>query len=248
MPNHVTTHCRVYGPADVIGRFKGRVLRVAPVGHSDAGALAFDFDAVIPMPPCIRRSEDETTGGAEIGVALMIARGTDTPPFATLGLYDWIIKNVRDEAGLPDDASIRDVACAYLAKKPEIEAMARNRMTAMLETGYAYWYPWAIANWGTKWGAYRFRELADEPFYSFRFETAWSFPTPIFEVLAGDFPLLAFECATYDEGSNFAGDGWFNPPTGATPFAIGAASDDIYERAYGHPRPVEEDEMAAGAE
>ena len=239
MPNYVTSRCEVIGPADEVARFRLEMVRPAPAGHSDAGGQMLDFDAIIPMPPILREAESSTQ--AEEGMALIGARGGEVAPFATLGLYQARIDWIRQEAGLAYDARITDVATAFLTKHPRWEEQGRLRMRALLETGYANWYPWAIAKWGTKWGAFRYHQLADEPF-AFQFETAWSFPTPVFQAISARFPELAFDCATFDEGHNFAGEGWFNPPIGKPAFAIGTATDALYERVYGRPPDSEDEE------
>ena len=241
MPNHVTSRCRVHGPTNEIKRFKDCCIKIDPAANSAAVGHIFDFDAIIPVPETIRKTYDEK-GGANIGLAMLIAAGDDCAPYATLGLYENQISHIRAEVGLPRDAHIRDVARLYLSEKPELKATATNRLQALLETGFTYWYPWAIANWGTKWGSYRFREIETGETYLFQFETACSFPTPIFEKLASDYPLLGFECVSYDEGDNFAGQGWFNPPDGCPPFEICGVTDQLYELAYGRTRPIYDDD------
>lgn len=72
----------------------------------------------------------------------------------------------------------------------------------------------------------------------FSFKTAWDFPTPVFHEIAETFPDLSFRCTCYDEGGNFAGDGFFNPRQGEKDFAICDATDHLFERVYGHPRIV----------
>mgnify|MGYP000892057814 FL=1 len=240
MPNYVTSKCQVVGPTHEIDRFKATVIREAPVGHSDAGGMMLDFNAIIPMPESVRGTE--AGGHADIGIALIIARGSSVAPFSTLGLYEHNIQWIRGEAALGYDASISDVAKAFLIKHAGIAVKGLCCVRALVETGYTDWYSWSIANWGTKWGAFRFVELNGEAYYSFQFETAWSFPTPIFHKLAVEFPLLGFNCVTFDEGGNFAGDGWFNAPKGGKVFEIGEATDALYERVYGHPRPTGDDE------
>jgi hypothetical protein len=51
---------------------------------------------------------------------------------------------------------------------------------------------------------------------------------------------LAVPC--YDEGGNFAGDGFFNPNTLRPEFAICDATDELYERVYGRPPNVDDDD------
>lgn len=106
-------------------------------------------------------------------------------------------------------------------------------MSAIVETGFADWYEWCLANWGTKWSSYDHEvgELGAGTF-RFKFETAWSFPTPIFEALIERYPTLTFDCACFNEGWNFAGAGQFGASV-ETPFGLCEATDALYEVVYG---------------
>lgn len=66
--------------------------------------------------------------------------------------------------------------------------------------GYAYWYDWAIDNWGTKWNAYS-QEIDGGVI---RFETAWSGIPALIERLCKVFPGNTFDYKWADEdtGSN----------------------------------------------
>src|SRR5262249_17496990 len=73
---------------------------------------------------------------------------------------------------------------------------------ALKDIGYADWYEWSVANWGTKWNACRVsvHELPEEDgALEITFYTAWAAPFPIFKHLAAMFPKLAFEFAWTDE-------------------------------------------------
>ena len=59
------------------------------------------------------------------------------------------------------------------------------------------------------------------------------------------FPALHFECACFDEGRGFAGDGFFNPPEGEIEFMADAATDRLYEKVYGEKPEKDEDGEAA---
>lgn len=240
MPNHVTTRCTVVGPDDEIARFRSRMF-VPKNNEHDGDSIDFDFGAVIPMPEALQGVEE--SGTSEYAARLIILRGERGAPFEKMGIYDTHIERIRKDAGLRFDAPMHKVAATYLANHPDEEAQGRKRLIAILETGYASWYPWCIKNWGTKWGAYSYRPVRDVPF-EFLFETAWNFPTPVFEALAREFPALSFQCLTFDEGWNFAGTGFFNPPAGEQPFATCDATDELYERVYGE-KPEHEDEDAA---
>jgi hypothetical protein len=72
-------------------------------------------------------------------------------------------------------------------------------------------YYWCIANWGTKWDAADFN-LVDEgdDWVSMRFDTAWSPPEGIYEVLTTKYEHLNFNWFYKEEGVQIAG--WL--PTG----------------------------------
>lgn len=58
------------------------------------------------------------------------------------------------------------------------------------------WYTWCVEKWGTKWNACEFMQ-EEENILSF--ETAWSFPEPIFEEIAKSNPDWEFEVRFADE-------------------------------------------------
>lgn len=71
------------------------------------------------------------------------------------------------------------------------------------DTGHAYWYTWNIENWGTKWNAYNQNDkrTTNDAIY---FQTAWSAPISLIDVLSKMFPNVHM-CLTYadeDTGSN----------------------------------------------
>lgn len=248
MPNHVTSRCVITGPAADVARFRERMI-VTKMEEPEEWWRAdrkpqpyttFDFDAIIPMPEVLRRAEDSTA--AEEGMAMITARGERGAPFATYGLYAARIAWIRAEAGLPVDAAISAVAAAFLEKYPRWEEAGKARMQALAETGFVSWYPWSIANWGTKWGAYSFSLVADDPL-TIKFDTAWSFPTPVFEALITAFPTLQFDCICFDEGWNFAAEGVF-AATGMT-FQNVPATEEMYARVYQRPYVRDEDEDEA---
>lgn len=249
MPNHVTTRCIVTGTPTEVARFKQMMIveKVEergehwPAERQPEAYTEFDFGAIIPMPNILVGSQSGSR--AEFGSILYeiananqfsgLGRGITLHPHE-LAVIDAI------EVGSPD---FTKKARAHLAANPDIAAAGRVRLQAMAETGYSDWYPWSIDNWGTKWGAYQFASVAeDSARFEFTFQTAWSFPTPIFEALEQEFPSLDFECLTFDEGSNFAGRGHFGSSDGER-FAICDTTDELYELVYGHA--PERDEEAA---
>lgn len=70
---------------------------------------------------------------------------------------------------------------------------------ALKETGYAFWFDWCIAKWGTKWNAYDAEDRGD----CVRFATAWSPPTPFIKALAKRFQDERIEFSWADEDSGY---------------------------------------------
>lgn len=229
MPNHVTTRCLITGPADEIMRFKTEM--IGKDKDSTGEWKLLDFNKAIPMPNCLKTAEEGSV--AQDGAALVLLRGEAAAPFATGGLYPERIKRIREESGLPSPLKqrIADVAAAYLAKNPEYERQGRQRLANVAATGFASWYSWAVANWGTKWNSYSFEIVHDRrDKLEIMFNTAWSFPEPVFRKIAELFPKLKFDCAAFDEGWGFAAVGAFN---GEPAFTHVEPTDTIYEFVYG---------------
>jgi hypothetical protein len=223
MPNHVTTRCIVTGPQSEIDRFREMTFRF------DHGDEILDFNEIIPMPLSIRDSEASPKW--EQAAELLLIR-SDTLSFGSgsRGLPQTEVERIRADVDLREPAPMSYVAAAYLEKHPEEEAVGKRRLLNIAETGYPDWYEWSCAYWGTKWNSYCAGiDESDNGLLRFHFETAWSFPTPIFAKLATMFPTLRFECACYDEGGNFAGFGAFN---GEPAFKICEATDELYELVY----------------
>jgi len=74
-------------------------------------------------------------------------------------------------------------------------------------------HEWCVQNWGTKWPAYHFEEVAKSVSHhdggttlvDFHFDTAWSPPLPVIEKAAALFPMLTFDLRYYECGASFHG-------------------------------------------
>lgn len=224
MPNHVTTVCSVTGPEPDVARFVSAHL----------GAEGF-FHSVTPMPQSVRdveKSSDTSLGFVALRGVVPPERpawASDVPRY--LAGYGMLPQHVRDQASLR----------AWLeTNRPEALTKARQACAALDETGFLDWYEWATHFWGTKWDAYGRKTRAREPGrVVFKFESAWSFPEPVFRRLARVYPLLVFTVASFDEGWNFACEGAFNGPND---FRQTTASAELYERVYGVKPGDDEDE------
>ena len=115
-----------------------------------------------------------------------------------------------------------------------------DQNAAFAETGFRDWYSWACHNWGTKWNSYSGKiEERSEGRLRVRFETAWSFPDPIFEALLVRYPTLRFDCLCFDEGDCFAGKGRYGVDFECSQELV---SDELYKAVYGRDRERYEDD------
>lgn len=133
------------------------------------------------------------------------------------------------------DSVAKTVSCNVLTPQQQADQDA-----AFAETGFRDWYSWACHNWGTKWNSYcgKIQERA-EGRLKFRFQTAWSFPEPIFDALLVRYPALQFDCACFDEGDNFAGKGRYGEDFECSSELV---SDALYQEVYGRAREHYEDD------
>lgn len=240
MPNHVTTRCVVVGSRQDIKRFRDKAF---PIKDK---ILTFDFNAFIPMPASIAETQSSTT--AKEGAALVSLTQGRAPPaaqrafdrFDDTQLRPARIADMRKTLNMPK-APLVKLAKAWLNKYPEYRTEGEKRLRAISETGFPDWYDWACRHWNTKWNAYQLHIVRKSPL-EFIFDTAWDFPMPVFRKIAKEFPTLSFRCTCYDEGGNFAGHGFFNPQPDQAQFAICDATDELYERVYGRPPSVDDDD------
>lgn len=238
MPNHVTSRIIVTGNADDMIEFKALLIKKT----AEDGRLEFDFNGIIPMSASIKGVE--SSSAAEMGFEILTGHAPQERISGALSIA----------LGLPPKPSLLD---RYRAEDPSIQTLDDLKNWAAVhhpewlekgaamkrafdETGYYSWYDWSIANWGTKWNAYSFHLASDAlTRIEFTMDTAWSFPKPVFEALAGRFPALTFECGCYDEGGSFSGRGYFNGPAD---FEAHQANDEDYTWVYGQPPERYDDE------
>jgi len=192
---------------------------LVPEGNDEE---TLDFNRIIPMPETLKC----TTAGSGANLGIELLTGKPQPCiFAGFGSHSYLDSQWIQELGI---ANIDELRAWAEKERPDAIEAGKAAIAAHRETGFYDWYDWSVANWGTKWNSYHFSidndDIAPDGL-SFRFDTAWAFPRPIFEKLARMFPTLQFECTCFDEGWCFAGRG--------APFKIVEATDELYEAVYG---------------
>lgn len=249
MPNHVTHRMTITGPeADVAACLARHVI-------VEDGRDGIDFQTIIPMPPSILA----TCGDKEAGRWETTSNGHQRPGDAQVeaaavalvtksNMFTAMTPEQLARIGAPHNVRSAAQAVAWMEKhKPAMLHWGRLSCAAVAETGHAGWYDWSIANWGTKWGAYSYRQHErSEGRVVVLFETAWSTPTPVLRKLSEMWPTLRFDVLAFDEGWCFGARGHLVAgDASAYDVRKELATDELYEAVYG--RPVEKDEEDDGA-
>jgi hypothetical protein len=177
MPNWCCTDFIVSGPAEDIARF-----REAVRGCDGDKEIPFDFNRLDPMPLELRDTVQD------FGTAYTVYYGDAKSVLE----YPWV-KRLEIETV----EQLRE----HFDADPKRRATADEWKTNIEKYGAPNWYEWHRQHWGTKWNAYD-AEVTDNGDGSLhvQFDTAWSFPFPIFERLVGDFPTLNFEGSAEEPG------------------------------------------------
>lgn len=245
MPNHVTTNCVITGPKEEISRFVEKMIQ------EEKGEKFLDFNQVIPMPDCIRNSESSSrslNAMAVLGYELSFIN--PVPKFVgkeeSLGSilnYPWV-----KEKGI---TTIEDLEKELMKTDPDLVERGKEILDLYNKYGSVSWYEWSIANWGTKWNSYGFKMIKQEDSrVEFEFDTAWSFPNPVFDAMRKEFPPLKFDFASFDEGNCFCLVGTYQGEFNAIDYYSGKGCDpvgnevvaSIYKRVYGECyKPYDED-------
>jgi len=169
MPNWCYINFTVSGPAEEISRFREAVRSV-----DDSGETAVDFNMLVQMPSELH----DTTAD---GTAYEVYHGN---PERILGRR-WV-----KELGIETVEQLRE----HFDADPQRRAIADQWKANIEKYGAPTWYEWSVEHWGTKWNAChpKVTENGDGSVHV-QFDTAWTFPFPIFEKVAADFPTLIFE-------------------------------------------------------
>lgn len=190
MPNWCENQLSIEGPQHTIATI------VQKCGI-DKGT--FDFNGVVPMP-----AELDIPSSSSIDFGREALYGDWEKVLA----FDWVRKRIADTTGaIP--ASREDfltaITRAGLTEMIDLEN-GRKAQSNLDRFGYADWYDWCIANWGTKWNAYsvEINELSERRI-KLSFETAWTPPVPVIAKLCSTFPDVEVCMHYFESGCWFAG-------------------------------------------
>ena len=214
MPNHVTSMISMKGITK-LDLFK-----------KENNHKEFDFNKIIPMPEELHvESSSEADNGLYIYcLCNTFFNGEVEHPTATQILEAFTLMSSsqikigesnakmavqKNSLFFPHFIDIERIKSLIDAIKKGEEL---DRLISLYEKGKAYysnvekygfadWYHWSIANWGTKWNAYETQILDGD---TIMFDTAWAAPLPIIEALSKKYwrvPIY-IKYADEDMGSN----------------------------------------------
>lgn len=179
MPNHITN-----------------VVKISDLGGTNLSdvhasllneARMVDFNKISPCPECLKDFEPDSQV-LNIASVLLGLPTSDHPLISAL-------EKLNRDSDFESYVQMSDM------QKSNVLRAVENHKAC----GFMYWYDWNNENWGTKWNAYsQPKDGFDSDSVEFTFETAWSHPLHLIEVLSKKLPNVTFEVKFADEdtGSN----------------------------------------------
>jgi len=182
MPNHTTVLLKMHGPEDAIRNF----VILANGSWPEAGEPGnLEFQNLYPMPQELE--------------------GTTAPP-AVVTQAEIDARRARDDATHAPASSLDNNSHIHSY------GITQETYDRLISTyGYADWYSWRVANWGTKWGAYEVGEWHIDINGSgylnamVGFQTAWAPPDAFLLNVSKNYPGVQFHMSHSDEGGSFLG-------------------------------------------
>jgi len=112
-----------------------------------------------------------------------------------------VVNDFIEVAKLEIDEGIVPLCFANLYPEPDYDKNPSEDSSVMPD-----WYNWRIENWGTKWDLDINTQFdSGIGWASYVFDTAWSPPLELFDVVAGDYPALKFTLTFGEMGMWFSG-------------------------------------------
>ena len=241
MPNYVTNRMVI------TGKQTHELVEAITRIDKKEGRRVVDFQLIAPQPLAIRLHPGYVEGQQNIFDAVqrgLNAEGLELQKHVIKGCETW--RPVQQEESLDQITTASDadrkLASEYLRS---VEQVTADRCST--------WYDWNCRYWGTKWNALHCKvpiidATSPDPVILY-FDTAWSMPVPLFDILAEKYPETEGWTYAFDEGHCFYAYGYWaeeyyyhsvvsnvdlsNPKGGAA---------RVYALCYGEPyRPYEEE-------
>jgi hypothetical protein len=106
----------------------------------------------------------------------------------------------------PMPQELADTPKGSFGESEKQKAMEEMNKANKEKYGFADWYDWSIANWGTKWSDCETELVHHFPTeLLYRFDTAWSPPIPLIEKMSVKYPTLSFAIVYEELGMGFMG-------------------------------------------
>ena len=165
------------------------------------GKETFDFNTIVPMPPSLNLEDGSRTSFAIVAYVT----NAFSIPYSRLGKkrIDLISPHVWcGRTGLKTEISEYKKMYNSLALPDRTDLLkdGNTYVDNIKQYGYATWYGWRNANWGTKWNACDVDVSGD----TIWFDTAWAPPFAVIEALSRKFPDEEIDLA-WDEESGWRG-------------------------------------------
>lgn len=201
MPNHIAN--RLVVTANSNEEIKGFLARIKSDKEFDGREQEIDFNKIIPMPMCLRDTEESSTTNNGIYYYLMTSNQADLIPKVL---------------SYPSFYTMERFANKTEQELCNLFAIGEKYVGIYKKVGATTWYDWSCRNWGTKWNAYETAvEESDNEFsIILTFQTAWSGVPNIIQKLIEMFPTFTFEYNYADEdmghncGEGYGSDGDFS--------------------------------------
>lgn len=190
MPNWCDCQLKVSGPRADVEKFKHAVA-------CPDDCVVFRINNLFPTPDSLV----EVSAGSDES-SYVVLYGSDAE-------YDTFVKLYKIVAASRDDA-LAEYSKLCMRPVEELRSKADAYCRNVEEFGHRHWYSWRIANWGTKWDVtessiVKSYDSDDDKVMVYRFNSAWSPPTPALSKISTMFPTLSFKLRYFEGGCGFKG-------------------------------------------
>jgi hypothetical protein len=184
MPNHITNLLEV-SHYDFTNKADNHQILDAFIELVKSEHRDFDLEKVIPMP-----KELNITSGSITNQAKALFDDKEALYLLSYSRYSHL-------------RGIQELRQYINETEPDTVAHSLKIKSNIEKYGHEDWYSWSVNTWGTKWNTYDgYSKRTSDNEVQYKFDTAWSPPLPVIDVLAKKFPELSFKLQYIDEGDN----------------------------------------------